>query len=37
LRVLGPDQTVNGVVWRQVEDPAGNQGWIPAQYTQAES
>ena len=37
LRVLGPDTNVNGTLWRQVEDPAGNQGWIPAQYTQPES
>jgi len=37
LRVLGPDTSVNGTLWRQVEDPVGNQGWIPAQYTQPES
>jgi hypothetical protein len=33
LRVIGPDETVNGAVWRNVEDPAGNRGWVPAQYT----
>ena len=36
LRVLGPDTTVNGTVWRQVEDPAGNRGWIPAEFTRPE-
>ena len=36
LRVVGPDTTVNGTVWRPVEDPAGNQGWVPAQYTRPE-
>ncbi|HZT08923.1 MAG TPA: hypothetical protein VFC51_18010 [Chloroflexota bacterium] len=33
LTVLGPDTTANGIEWKHVEDPAGNQGWIPAQYT----
>jgi hypothetical protein len=33
LRVVGPDATIDGIQWRPVEDPAGNQGWIPAQFT----
>ena len=33
LTVIGPDTTANGLVWKHVQDPAGNQGWIPAQYT----
>jgi hypothetical protein len=33
LKVTGPDSSVNGITWKPVEDPAGNRGWIPAQYT----
>ena len=33
LRVVGAEATVDGVPWKQVEDPAGNIGWIPAEYT----
>lgn len=33
LRVVGPDATIDGLQWRPVEDPAGNQGWIPAEFT----
>jgi hypothetical protein len=33
LRVVGAQATVDGVAWKQVEDPAGNIGWIPAEYT----
>jgi hypothetical protein len=33
LKVTGPDVATSGVQWRPVEDPAGNRGWIPAQYT----
>ncbi len=33
LKVVGPDTTAEGIEWKQVEDPAGNRGWIPAQYT----
>jgi hypothetical protein len=33
LRVLGPDTMVDGTLWKHVEDPAGNSGWIPADYT----
>jgi hypothetical protein len=32
LRIAGPDTTVAGRVWRQVEDPRGNRGWTPAEY-----
>lgn len=33
LKVIGADFSADGILWKQVEDPAGNQGWIPAQYT----
>jgi hypothetical protein len=33
LKVVGPDTVENGVTWKHVQDPAGNDGWIPAQYT----
>ena len=33
LRVIGPDTIENGVTWKHVQDPAGNQGWIPSEYT----
>ncbi|MPZ13429.1 MAG: hypothetical protein GEU73_03230 [Chloroflexi bacterium] len=33
LTVAGPDAAANGLQWKQVTDPAGNHGWIPAQYT----
>jgi hypothetical protein len=36
LKVVGPDTTAEGVQWKQVEDPAGNKGWIPSQYTRPE-
>ncbi len=36
LKVVGPDTTADGIEWKQVEDPAGNRGWIPAQYTRPE-
>ena len=36
LKVVGPDMSANGIEWKQVEDPAGNRGWIPAQYTSRE-
>jgi hypothetical protein len=37
LKVVGPDTNAEGVQWKHAEDPAGNQGWIPAQYTRPES
>lgn len=33
LQVVGPDVSVEGVVWRPVEDPSGKRGWVPAHYT----
>jgi len=33
LKILGPDTNENGVNWKHVQDPAGNQGYIPAEYT----
>ncbi len=32
LQVIGPDREEEGRVWRHVQDPAGNQGWTPAEY-----
>jgi hypothetical protein len=32
LRITGPDQTVEGRTWRQVEDTQGNHGWTPAEF-----
>ncbi len=32
LRITGPDATVDGRVWRQVEDSQGNRGWTPAEF-----
>ncbi len=36
LEQIGPDQTVNGVVWRNVRGPDGQAGWVAAEFTQAE-
>jgi hypothetical protein len=36
LRVIGADASVNGTQWKHVQDPAGNEGWIPAEYTRPE-
>jgi hypothetical protein len=33
LRVIGPDVTVGDTIWKHVEAPDGEQGFIPAQYT----
>ena len=33
LRGLGGDLAVDGLDWKRVRDPAGNEGWIPALYT----
>ena len=33
LRVTGLPRAVAGIEWLPVEDPAGNSGWMPAQYT----
>ena len=32
VTLLGPEETVQAQVWRQVEDSEGNQGWIRADY-----
>jgi SH3-like domain-containing protein len=32
VKLLGPEETVQAQVWRQVEDNQGNQGWIRADY-----
>jgi len=36
LQVIGPDASTNGTQWKNVQDPAGNQGWIPVQFTRPE-
>lgn len=33
LDEIGPEQTISGVVWRQVRAPDGTAGFVPAQYT----
>jgi hypothetical protein len=35
LQVLGPEQVVDGQSWLPVQDPRGNRGWVPSQYTEA--
>jgi hypothetical protein len=30
--VVGADKTVDSRAWKNVRDPAGNVGWVPAQY-----
>jgi hypothetical protein len=32
LKVVGPDEAIEGRTWRQVEDAQGNQGWTPAEF-----
>lgn len=32
LLVLGPDRTVDGMVWRNVRAPNGSEGWIAASF-----
>ena len=32
LQVVGPDAQGDGQQWKQVRDPQGNVGWVPAQY-----
>ena len=36
LEQIGPDQTVNGVTWRNVRGPDGQAGFVSAEFTQAE-
>jgi hypothetical protein len=33
LEEIGPERTVNGVIWRQVRAPDESEGYVPAQYT----
>lgn len=33
LEEIGPERTVNGVLWRQVRAPDNSEGYVPAQYT----
>lgn len=35
LRVVGPDLTLDGQVWRPVEDQGGNRGWTPREFLAA--
>ena len=32
MQVIGTDQQAEGKAWTNVKDPAGNEGWIPAEY-----
>jgi hypothetical protein len=32
MTVIGPDQQAEGMTWKNVRDPDGNVGWVPAQY-----
>lgn len=32
LEIIGPDQTVDGEVWRNVRDERGNSGWTKKDY-----
>ena len=32
MQPVGPDQQTDGRTWRNVQDPEGNQGWVPAEY-----
>ena len=33
LEQIGPDQDVNGMLWRNVRAPGGPEGWVAAEYT----
>jgi uncharacterized protein YndB with AHSA1/START domain len=35
LTTTGSDQQVSGKTWRNVKDPDGNVGWVPAEYAAA--
>jgi hypothetical protein len=37
LRVVGPDEIVEGRVWKQVEDRQGVRGWAPAEFLEPTS
>ncbi len=32
MTVVGPDKYVDGTQWKNVTDPDGNVGWVPAEY-----
>jgi hypothetical protein len=32
MQVVGEDKQAEGRTWKNVQDPAGNTGWIPAEY-----
>ncbi|MCL5263990.1 MAG: SH3 domain-containing protein [Chloroflexi bacterium] len=32
LQIVGENREAEGIVWRNVKDPKGNIGWVPAQY-----
>ena len=32
LEVVGPDERIGGVVWRNVRDPGGTVGWVAASF-----
>ncbi|MHB1032972.1 MAG: hypothetical protein ACYC0X_34960, partial [Pirellulaceae bacterium] len=32
MMIIAPDQEVDGRKWSNVEDPDGNEGWVPAEY-----
>jgi hypothetical protein len=32
LVVIGPDRTVDGLVWRNVRAPNGGDGWVAANF-----
>ena len=34
LETVGPDRTINGVLWRNVRTPDGDEGWVAAEFTQ---
>jgi SH3-like domain-containing protein len=32
VKYLGEDQPIDGRIWKRVEDPDGNVGWIADEY-----
>jgi len=36
VEVVGPDRTVDGIIWKNVRDPQGEVGWIASSYLAAE-
>ena len=32
LELVGPDQQIDGIVWRNVREPGGATGWVAAQF-----